>query len=109
MQVKPAYGYADPRWAFTSYFSTLPLYRQTEIERVILAFTRDDPLVLGPSVSTSYNLLEAEAVAGEARADELLAHLATSDRFHSCLDNGVHHKRSQIRNQIILPLIARDR
>lgn len=75
-------GLAYPRRAFTNYFSCLPQYRQAGIERVILAFTRDDQLVLGLSVSLGYNMLEAEAVAGEARAHELLAHLATTYNCH---------------------------
>ena len=75
-------GLAYPRRAFTTYFSCLPYHEQRGIERVILAFTRDDRLVLGLSVSVGYNMLEAEWDAGEAHAHELLTHLATTYQCH---------------------------
>ncbi len=73
-------GLAYPRRAFTSYFSCLPAYHQAGIERVILSFTRDKQLVLGLSVSIGRD--EADDEADEARANELLVHLAQAYQCH---------------------------
>lgn len=75
-------GLAYPRRAFTVYLKCLPACYEARIERAILAFTRDDQLVLGVSVSTGENMQEGEWEAGEARARELLAHLAEAYRCH---------------------------
>ncbi len=70
-------GLAHPRRAFTAYLTCLPVCQQTGIERAILGFTRDDQLVLGLSFDGGQE--EADE---EARAHELLAHLATAYRCH---------------------------
>lgn len=73
-------GLAYPRRAFTAYLTCLPACQQAGIERAILGFTRDDQLVLGLSVSISPD--EADEEADEARAHELLTHLAQAYRCH---------------------------